>query len=271
MSNLRKHIKKKFLLEKKLTPEEKIQLDKVRTPVPWEEVRNIKRAPPNTTPLIFYDNDKMVLGFQYNQDGNLRWIPEPDPVLMYFNSAYFFIKGIPVQKKKFIKAISEAIPNDLDVINTIYDFFGVSSSAIIHLFTTLEAFINRVIPSEFKYNKITAKRTEIYDKSQTERFLSFDEKMNEVLKQVFPDKKIFKKQHPTIAVHLDNLKNFRDELIHLKAGNPQQPELTVAYENIYKKLLNYKYEEALNAVKEFCNYYHLDKNYIEECPCSNID
>ena len=37
------------------------------------------------------------------------------------------------------------------------------------------------------------------------------------------------------------------------------------YEHIFKRVLNFKYEEALHAVRDFINFYQPD--YVVECDC----
>lgn len=49
-------------------------------------------------------------------------------------------------------------------------------------------------------------------------------------------------------------------MVHTKNG--------FAYENyteLFKKALNFNYKEAIEAVRDFINYY--DPNLIEPCPC----
>jgi hypothetical protein len=57
-----------------------------------------------------------------------------------------------------------------------------------------------------------------------------------------------------------NLKEFRDQIIHTKPDdNP------LMYDSLIKMSLNFKYDETLEAVATFMNYYRPD--YIVECNC----
>ncbi|WP_138921952.1 hypothetical protein [endosymbiont of Tevnia jerichonana] len=96
-------------------------------------------------------------------------------------------------------------------------------------FTAMEAFVNEVIPDDFKYH--THRKSEIIieemDKTQIERWLSIEEKFSTVLPEILQTpspKKLrcwqgFKK-----------LKKIRDRIIHMKAADrkssgPETPTL----------------------------------------------
>lgn len=268
MGNLKKHIYKRYLLETKLTDEEKEKLENSPSSMSIEEALQLRRLNEDDQPILIYSANMAVLGFPYKINGFIRTIPLPDPILMYFHNAYLDYKQVTVLRKDLLKKIDN--PQE-DVIKELYNFFGHATGVIINLFTTLEAFVNRCIPSDgFEYKKeIPGKRIEIYTKELIERNIPFDEKVKKVLTEVYKGaKKPFNIAHPPTYAHIENLKNFRDDLIHLKSSNKENK---LSYEVIFKKLLDYKYEEALNAVKDFCNHYHPRNDYITECPCSHDD
>jgi hypothetical protein len=269
MADLKKHIKKKYLLSTTMTEEQAKEIKSTKgETTPWQKV-DFKKVQKDKVCFLWYDSNTMVLGFQYMHQGQVRFIPEPDPVLMYFNSAYYDYKNLLLAKKTLLSKLVQE--HQEDVINELYNLFSCGTGAVINLFTTLEAFINRAIPStEFTYTKkIVGKRTEVYTKEEIERNIGFDEKINDVLAQVYKGKKKpFKEAKRPTYDRIWSLKQFRDELVHLKSHNNENLS---AYSDIYKKLLEYNYEGALNAVKDFCNYYHQNQNYIEECGCSIPD
>lgn len=147
------------------------------------------------------------------------------------------------------------------MINEWYEYFGLSSGFVIFLFTTLEAFINRCIPKYYEYKRSDNKKTEIYNKYQIEEFVSFKEKITIILPDI--KSKNFYKDHPPTSQHITNLKEFRDSIIHTKTSKEG-----TTYDYLFKKALDFKYEETINAVALFCNYYHPDNKYIVECSCS---
>ena len=53
--------------------------------------------------LLGYDNNKMVLAFKYEFKGVVRWIPEPDPVLILFDTAYHNYKQLVEEKEALLK------------------------------------------------------------------------------------------------------------------------------------------------------------------------
>jgi hypothetical protein len=140
-----------------------------------------------------------------------------------------------------------------------YDFFGISSSFVVLLMTALEAFVNQKIPADYKYQKIEANKfTKVYDNEQIQRWISLDEKIQEILNKI--TNQSFTKHFPNKQIFIDNLKDLRDSIIHTKSG--------LAFENyteLFKKTLNFKYNDAIEAVRDFINYY--EPNLIEQCSC----
>ena len=146
-----------------------------------------------------------------------------------------------------------------DSLQLFYGFFGLSSNFVTQLMTALEAFVNQKIPLDHKYQKDEGNKfTKTYNKDQIQRWVSLDDKISDILNVV--DNKSFAKHYPNRQIHIDNLKDLRDNIVHTKSG--------IAFENyteLFKKALNFKYNEAIEAVRDFINYY--DLNLIEPCPC----
>lgn len=265
MEKLTKHIKRKFLFEKIATPEELEEFRKISVNYTKEELTTIRSVAKDKSIYVQFGDTQLVLAFPYRHDGFAKLIPEPDPVLLYFNYAYYEYLRFSPKKSTIFKIATGEISEDMSKI--LYQYFGESSAFIIMLFTSLEAFINRCIPKDFRYSKdIQNKKTETYNKSQIERFIPFDEKAKDVINQVFKNKKNFGQAHPNLNQHIINLKEIRDSIVHIKATEDGH----TAYEKTFKRLFDFKYIDTLNSVKEFINYYHDDPKYIEECPC-NID
>jgi hypothetical protein len=263
MPNLKKHIKKRFLIEIESNPD----LDKAITDnldvYTKDDAFKIPKVKDIKTSLIQYDNGKIVQAFPHRHNGTLKWIPEPDPILILFHTAYLNGKEISKQRNESLLFIGNTHLNE-GVINDLYKYFGLVSSFVISLFTALEAFINWRTANA-TYTKETIKKTEIYVGGQIGG-LPVDIKINEVLPIITG--KDFSKSHPLIYMHITNLKEFRNSIVHLKSSSDGH----TPYDHIFKKSFQYNYEQALNAVKDFLNFYHpSNPNYIEECNCSLVD
>lgn len=169
-------------------------------------------------------------------------------------------KLVENEKAKLIDKLDfEKLKNE-DVMNEIFSFFGFSSQFVIFLFTAIESFVNQIIPIDFVYKKELKNKTEVYDSMQIQRGLSFDEKLKEVLPKC-TNKNFFDKQTPTNQ-HIENLKKFRDEIVHTKKDTKSS---SLFYDTLVSKSFNFKYEETIYAVQKFMNHYK--PNYIVECKC----
>lgn len=203
-------------------------------------------------------NNTVIGGFVHNIDGKNVIFPIPDPTLVYFNYAQLSIKHIREHRKKLLEKISLKEFLSEPAINEIYAFYGVTSSFVIQLFTAMESFMNQIIPDDYQYIIEQNNRTEIYNKRQIQEHLDIKTKLTKVIKDA-TGKDFFSKQTAAVQ-HIWNLKEFRDAIIHTKQDNNQ-----LKYDKVIKKLISFKYEEALDSVAKFMNHYKT--NYIVECGC----
>jgi len=250
-----KHIKKKYLFQIETTDE---RLNS------WEEVpkssrENIK-IPNGKGLFITTDNDLAIKAFTLNIKSKNAVIPIPDLTLVYFDSAYNLNRERKILENRLLeKIISDNEKYGEDATNEIYHYYGNASGTIIFLFTSLESFINHILPDDKSFEQKLDKHTLIFNKSQIQKNISFDKKLKEVLPQLLEGKNFFKNQTPTNQ-HIINLKQLRDELIHTKS------DITFSnHENLIKRLLKFNYEDTFKAVSTFMNFYK--SNYIEECNC----
>ncbi|GAB3973689.1 hypothetical protein GCM10028806_28060 [Spirosoma terrae] len=254
-----KHIKRKFRNEFKSDAkefEEKynvIDLNGNR-----EEFRSIKHAK-GLVCFLHTDSDMAVEAFQVRIDGKYYYIPEPDLILIYFDSAQRHYKSIAQQKKEIIKAFDiETSDMKLDV-HKLYTHYELCVVFVTSLFTSIEAFMNKIIPDDYLFSDPKSNRVEVYNKEQIQRFISFDTKIKRILKEI--TNKDFQKAHPNKYQFIENLKNFRDSIIHTKTSN----EGNTPYEHLFKLAFTFRYEEVLHAVRDFINFYEND--YVVECDC----
>jgi len=160
---------------------------------------------------------------------------------------------------KLLKAL-ELETMDESVTNELYSFFGNSFGFATMLFAAIEAYINKTIPRDYEFKDEKPNKTEIFNKEQIERYLSFDIKIRNVLKEI--TKKDFTAAHPQKNQHIVNLKEFRDSIIHPKTNKGG----ATPYDYLYKRALNFKYGETIEAVKLWLNYYE-GSGYVEDCDC----
>ncbi len=255
-----KHIKKKFRFEKQLSDSEFAEFEENHTSRNINEVVNFKPQA-NQKCYLMTDNKFIIESFFMNLHGNKVYIPEPDPTLIYYNNAYFYFKDINKQKIEintcFVSASNKYITDEIK--HKLYNYYGVCCGCVIFLFLTIESMINRTIPDEYVYLIENKNKTESYNKDQIQRHITFDEKYGKIISKIIG--KSFEKQYPKKHQILINLKNFRDLIIHTKTQNNDN----TPYAHIFKHSFYFKYEEAMDVVKDFVNF--LQPDFIEECPC----
>lgn len=255
-----KHIKKRFLLE---SDSEKLKFDDKRFEIInlSQEVSTdvLKNKKDN---IAFIETEKGFIygGFVHKIEGKNMVFPMPDPTLIYFHNAQISIRNIKDARKKLIDKVDFTKSLNESAINEIYNYYGLTSGFVIFLFTSIESFINQLIPEDIVYKNELSKKTEVYNKVQIQEYLDFKTKITKVLKQA-TNKDFFLKQSSANQL-IWNLKDFRDDIVHTKPEeNPLQ------YQKLIKTSLNFKYDKALAAIATFMNYYK--PNYIEECGCGS--
>src|SRR5690606_29533275 len=121
--------------------------------------------------------------------------------------------------------------------NKIYMYYGHASSCVINLFTSIECFINHLLPEDKVFTQVLKNRTESYNKKQIQESIAFWDKFRNVLHQFYGINFFSTKSKAT--QHIENLKELRDEIIHTKSD--QTGELQI---KMFKKILNFNYDET---------------------------
>jgi hypothetical protein len=257
MSTSIKHIKKKFQFEVHFTDDQIQDIGNLYPYIPASEIPKTK--PPKGQDCILITGKNIgIKAFHVNIGGLNYYIPEPDPISIYFHNAYVNYISISEQRKRVLDSLNQSNLNE-DISKALYAFFGTTNGYVIFLFTAIEAFMNKFLPDNYIYKVVRSNRTELYNRNQIQRYLSFDEKLGKVLTEI--SGKSFEKAHPLKYVHIKNLKEFRDFIVHTKGDSKS----STPYDYIYKKALNFKYDETLLAVRDLLNYYQ--PNCVENCPC----
>lgn len=254
-----KHIKKKFLIESK---KGNIDLNQPGFEVVdltnSSELEQAVRKNKNSAAFLQTDTGLVYGGFVHKVNGKHFVFPIPDPTLIYFNNAQLSVAQIKETKSRLLEKVDFGKAVGEPALNEIYNFYGTTSGFVIFLFTSMESFINQLIPDDFIFSKSSTRKTEIYNKAQIQEYLDFKTKITEVLKKA-SGKDFFNKQ--TSANQLIwNLKKFRDDIIHTK-----QESSILKYDTLIKTSLTFDYDKTLSAVATFMNFYK--PNYIVECDC----
>lgn len=258
-----KHIKKKTVDYIKFKPEDIQKFDGLMFDIPNGKIPKLKsKDVKDKEAFLLMESGEMLRSFFYNDNGTICTIPLANPVLIYFNSAQANLRNIDYAKKELLKQFKDS--NDTineNSLHLFYNFFGLTSGFIVLLMTALEAFINQKLKVNEQYEKSEGKKfIKVYDHHQIQRWVPFEEKITEILNK--QTGKNFSKHYPPRQIHIDNLKNLRDDIIHTKKG--------AAYDNytdLFKKSLSFKFNDAIEAVRDFINYY--EPNLIEPCPCNS--
>jgi hypothetical protein len=113
----------------------------------------------------------------------------------------------------------------------LYAFYRAVNGFVILLFTAIEAFINFNIRKNYGYIVDSERRKEIYNKGKI-LLLPFKDKIGSIMKDIF--KKDFKHSYGMKYQHINNLKEMRDNIVHLK------PEKNItSYVYLYKGGLDF--------------------------------
>lgn len=213
--------------------------------------------------IIQTDGNELIQAFQYNKNGNTYFIPEPNPIVIYFEVGRLYIKNIAKAQQTLFDELNQKKPDAYKILNNFYAFYMYASVCATFLFNAIEAFINNLIPKHFTYSRVLDKKTEVYDKFQIQRHLQFEEKIKNVLPLIFEGKSFHKEQSHKYA-HIEKLREFRDEIMHTKSYDQTSPN---HYKSLFTVSLDFDYAETLSSVRDFINYY--EPNLIEECDCGN--
>lgn len=252
-----KHIKKKYLFQGPLPITNLNNLQNIDLLVDNQELLK-EKSKDYFVGLNLADSNELIYAFIYKHRGKYINIPLPDYTLVYYNFAY----SLNIERKKRQEILLSHLSNietvTHDSSNELFNFYGLASSYIVNLFTSIESFINSMLPDGENYIVETNKKTEVYNKIQIQEFVSFMDKLKKVLPS-FHKKNFFSVRTPTNQ-HIINLKELRDEIVHTKSDSKLETSI-----ELFRRLLNFRYDETLDAVAALMNFYK--PNYIEACNC----
>lgn len=259
-----KHLVKKYVRLSELT-EDAAELAK-NAPVDESELAKIgEKKMDGYLALALTEDNKLVQTFKYEENNSVYLIPEPDPIVIYFDTARHFYRTIQSKRDElFSKLLTDQVSqvNFTAVNGDFYWYFSNVSACLIFLFLSIEAFVNKSIPIDFEYKKkIQDKRTEVYDKLQIQRNIDFLEKIKYVMPEVRGENFVQRYSHKFEQIR--KLKKFRDEIVHTKSF--EGIGTSNFYQDLYIMSFDFEFEMTLFSVRDFINFYQ--PNLIVECNC----
>ena len=134
------------------------------------------------------------------------------------------------------------------------DYIKYRTSSIIMLVSSLEAFINHILPNDFVYKTEKKNFTKVEIESPK---VNFKDKIEKVIPQFLKDEK-FWDNHIEIKLSIDNLYKTRKNLIHLKTNAEDDFN---AYFKIIDEMLDFNISNSINSLISFMNL--TKSNFIE--------
>lgn len=214
----------------------------IGTPPPLPDLNTLDQA------YIHTDDNRIIQGFLYLNNGDPVVIPEPEPSILYFLNAERIIDNILHLRTEIFnsKNIQNIVVVDVSLFS---DFFLLAFDFVVNLFASIEAFNNSAIPENFTFSS----KKGLMNREEIQRWESFDIKVKKVTPQIF--NKSFVVDFIGKYESLDKLKNIRDSLIHTKNFSKNW---AASYRDIYRELLAFDFENVLSYTKDYMNYYKPD-------------
>jgi hypothetical protein len=256
-----KHLVKKYMRYAKFKNDLNAAISEI--PVDETEIARIQEQKmAGMYGMVLTDTNELYQTFKYEKDGKIFMLPEPDPVVIYFDTARYNFHEVTKMRVELFKQSSHFGKDLVASMGNFYHYYANASSFAIYLFFALEAFINKMIPKDFEYRrKIQDKKTELFDKFQVQRSIEFPEKMKDIIPEITG--KNFVNDFTHKYEQIKKLKIFRDEVVHTKSF--EADKVPNFYEQLYVMSLDFDFEKTLYYVRDYINYYQSD--LIEECNC----
>ena len=180
----------------------------------------------------------------------------PDPIQIYYSMAFMNYQ-FSLQTRKNIIFQRKQNGNLNFISSYLYNcHLQYKISTVIFLHSTVEAFINYIMPEEFIYiqeyqgskSDKFLKQLKEYNKEQSEKYVLFKEKLSKMLFQL--TKIDFKLQHKKIYDKLLNLNLLRNDLIHLRSVKTNNQE---HFHKVFEKVIDVDLKQYIDCVRNFIN------------------
>jgi len=249
-----KHIKKKFAFYEKKLP---IKKDSEFSTVDRRNNDMLKTLDKTEKIAFIIDTEGYhILSLMYNNQGKELLVPIPDLTLAYYDSAYINNYERKSFKNDLFKKLSQTSALTDSVSHEIYRYINYATTSLIMMFTSIESFLNSLIPENESYKN----KKGVHNKEKIERYIGFEEKILQVIPS-FEKKSFYNNKSDFLKSPIGKLKKIRDEIIHTKSSFMYQKQ-----SKLIKQLLDFEFDKTLLEIKKLMNFYKL--NYIENCPCN---
>jgi hypothetical protein len=261
-----KHIKKKYLYRIAVTAIEDLaskgQIKHEDHTNPSPEAKTFLADGEDKFAILQTEDGETVMAFVHKVGDEQYAIPEPDPILVYFNNAQSSFRLLNKSREKLfnrLKPIGDIKIFAGNALDEMYDFMTLSTSCAIFLFTAIEVTLNKSIPADHVYKRISPSgKIKEYSSDRIQRSLDMETKLKILSSVTGRD---FSVAHPLQFMQIMKLKELRDSIIHTKkrSGKPD------GFSYIFKDSLAFDYDASMHAVRDLINFYI--QNHIEPCNC----
>lgn len=210
-------------------------------------------------------NKKVLFKSRTISHNNLTFIaPFPNPIHLLlntcienFNASMNVLNQFESGENLVNENIVILVLNDVNTSNKYNDFVRYRIVSIITLVNALEAFLNQIIPNDFKYESIEKGIIRVYDKKKIESSkISFREKLTSVIDQFKKDTNFVNNNSDLIDKILETYQ-IRKEIVHLKTNS--ETELGLYWETI-GKILEFDIALAIENTIKYIN--NVEKDFV---------
>jgi hypothetical protein len=202
------------------------------------------------------------------EDGQFFTSFFPDPIQLFYSLAYSNYQFSIETKESIVFQKNQKRGAPLNFVNEyLYNWhLQYKISTIIFLHSTIEAFVNYVMPDDFIFrHEIIGKKSDKfhktikeYSKEHIERYIQFKDKISLVVPQMTQID--FQKDYQKIYDNIINLSKLRNDIIHLRTTLQEMNRKY--FESVFEKLVNIDLNSYVISVKDFIN--RIKPNFIEE-------
>lgn len=192
-------------------------------------------------------------GESFDLGGKKIFFTKPNNISLFVSIAH---KEKELAKKiydDFIKIkLKEKSPVEFkgDENTKLYDYFERIQTAIISIYTAVEALSNVAIPRDFKLEKINNKKVkEIWDKDNIERWLTTSEKLADIVPDIL---KIESPKKIKIWSYFKRLEEIRNDIIHQKTTEDPSKVDTLFLRKLLDKDIFLITDSGFALIQYFC-------------------
>lgn len=215
----------------------------------------------------FKDGEKKVFRSRpVKNNGRIYISSFPNPVHLFLSAGIeHFSRSEEIKNKNFPKC-GKKMGEDIFLLDIESsgthqchnDYIKDRCSSIVMLVSSIEAFLNHIIPNDFVYHTIRKNKPVVFDKVGIESpKVSFNEKLENVIPQVLELTEFWETLSKELA-DLTKLYNTRKQIIHLKTNAEDDFN---AYFNEMDEMLDLDIDSIIKSIVNFMN--TARENFIE--------